>query len=141
MNEKRTLTKGKFIFFLLLVAAIGFLWLKFEKDIRSLFARSKKTVKESPRRAEKKKISCYITGEVRREGIYHFPEGSSVKDLVQAAGGLTDKADDASVNLSMPLTDCQTINVPKKSFFRRLGFGRAPEKTYFIPPMEVTEEK
>jgi competence protein ComEA len=41
-----------------------------------------------------------------------LPAGSIIKDAVQAAGGFTDQADAARINLALELKDQQQIHVP-----------------------------
>lgn len=54
----------------------------------------------------------YITGGVAAPGVYHLPPESRVYHLVDAAGGLTARADRVQINLAMPLADGMHIHVP-----------------------------
>ena len=56
----------------------------------------------------------YITGSVRRPGVYRLPPGARTVHLVDAAGGLDGFADPVAVNLAQPLTDGMHIHVPRK---------------------------
>lgn len=56
----------------------------------------------------------YITGSVRRPGVYRLPPGVRTVHLVDAAGGLDGFADPVAVNLAQPLTDGMHIHVPRK---------------------------
>jgi len=56
----------------------------------------------------------YVTGEVKNPGIYKVSADSRIFEAVYAAGGLTEKADDSSVNLASKLTDGFQINVLAK---------------------------
>ena len=56
----------------------------------------------------------YITGSVRRPGVYRLPHGARVTHLVDAAGGLDGFADPVAVNLAQPLTDGMHVHVPRK---------------------------
>lgn len=53
-----------------------------------------------------------VAGAVPRPGVYEFPEGSRIKDAVQAAGGLLAEADKSSLNLAAPLEDGQRLDIP-----------------------------
>ena len=56
----------------------------------------------------------YITGSVRRPGVYRLPPGVRTVHLVDAAGGLDGFADPVAVNLAQPLTDGMHVHVPRK---------------------------
>ncbi|TCT27046.1 competence protein ComEA [Melghiribacillus thermohalophilus] len=55
-----------------------------------------------------------IKGEVRKPGVYQIDEDSRVKDAVELAGGLTNEADELSVNLAQKIYDEMVIIVAKK---------------------------
>ncbi|MBA3066839.1 hypothetical protein FP828_10155 [bacterium] len=133
------MSKKKFLFLLFAVAAAGLFWQNFS----SKFIKSppKKTYVSSPRSKTSPKIACFVSGEVTRPGIYYLSEGSLVSDLIRLAGGLTSRADSAKIQMDDFLEDRESIVVPAKSFFKRIGVGQAPAKTYFLPPMEIIEEK
>lgn len=56
-------------------------------------------------------IYVHVVGEVASPGMYQLPIGARLVDAVFAAGGLTDEADNASVNLARELTDGEQIIV------------------------------
>lgn len=53
-----------------------------------------------------------VSGAVPRPGVYELPEGSRVRDVVQAAGGFLAEADKSQVNLAAPLVDGQKVEIP-----------------------------
>jgi competence protein ComEA len=53
-----------------------------------------------------------IDGEVREPGVYTLPIHSRVRDVVEAAGGLTESASPGSVNLAALLEDGSHIYIP-----------------------------
>ncbi|MGC9371829.1 MAG: helix-hairpin-helix domain-containing protein [Thermovirgaceae bacterium] len=57
----------------------------------------------------------YITGAVRRPGVYKLPPDSRVYELVKQAGGLTDSAAPEAFNMAAPLEDGMHIHVPDKT--------------------------
>ena len=61
------------------------------------------------------KIYVDVAGEVHKPGIYQLDSGSRVFDVVLLAGGFTNKANQASVNLARPLTDGEQLVVANKS--------------------------
>ena len=56
-------------------------------------------------------LYVHVVGEIRKPGIYELDSGSRIFDLVFAAGGFTEKADQASVNLAREITDGEQIVV------------------------------
>ena len=59
-----------------------------------------------------KKIVVHVAGCVKLPGVYELPEGARVGDAVTEAGGFSDDADTAYVNLAMTLTDGMQIVIP-----------------------------
>lgn len=58
-------------------------------------------------------LLLHVTGAVRTPGIVSLPPGARVLDAVAAAGGLTEDADPAGVNLARPVSDGEQLVVPK----------------------------
>jgi competence protein ComEA len=56
-------------------------------------------------------LYVHVVGEVQSPGMYQLPIGARLVDAVFAAGGLTEDADNASVNLARELTDGEQIVV------------------------------
>ena len=61
------------------------------------------------------KIMVHITGQVKDEGVVLLDEGARIVDAIEAAGGETDDADLAKLNLAYVLNDGEKIYVPSKS--------------------------
>jgi len=57
-------------------------------------------------------ITVYISGAVGKNGLYSLPRGSRVNDAILAAGGFTDNADTAALNLAQILEDGAKVVVP-----------------------------
>jgi len=57
-------------------------------------------------------VVVYITGEIRKPGVYALQEGSRLIDLVRVAGGFKDSADPTSIDLAVILKDGQNFNIP-----------------------------
>jgi len=57
-------------------------------------------------------VFVHVHGHVQRPGLYELPAGARVVDVVAAAGGLTETADEAGVNLARPLVDGEQLRVP-----------------------------
>ena len=56
-------------------------------------------------------IKVYITGEVKKAGVYSAYDGDRICDVVEKAGGLTDKADIESVNMAEYVKDEEHIKI------------------------------
>ena len=56
-------------------------------------------------------VYVHVVGEVQSPGMYQLPIGARLVDAVFAAGGLTEDADNASVNLARELSDGEQIVV------------------------------
>lgn len=60
------------------------------------------------------KIVVYITGAVKKEGIYELDEDSRIADCIEFAGGLADDADVGNINLAFVLEDGVKVYIPRK---------------------------
>jgi len=58
-------------------------------------------------------IGVYIVGAVLSPGVYFLPQGSRVAEALEAAGGPTEEADLARVNLAKRVYDEEQIYVPR----------------------------
>jgi competence protein ComEA len=60
-------------------------------------------------------VVVHVLGAVRKPGLVSLGAGSRVQDALDAAGGLTRKADPGELNLAQPVTDGQQILVGTRS--------------------------
>lgn len=58
------------------------------------------------------RICVHVCGEVEHPGVVMLPLGSRAWEAVEAAGGLTESAEDASVNLAAVLQDGEKLYIP-----------------------------
>lgn len=58
-------------------------------------------------------VVVYVSGAVQQPGVYTLPASSRVNDAVTAAGGMTENADPAGINLAAPLEDSQHVHIPE----------------------------
>jgi competence protein ComEA len=65
--------------------------------------------------AEIPTITVHIAGAVATPGTYRVPGGARLDDLVTRAGGLSDEADTASVNLAARVGDGEQVRIPAQS--------------------------
>ncbi|ALJ20526.1 ComEA family DNA-binding protein [Microbacterium sp. No. 7] len=63
-------------------------------------------------RATAAPVYVHVHGQVVSPGLYRLDEGARVVDVVAAAGGMTDAADAAAVNLARALSDGEQLYVP-----------------------------
>ncbi len=62
-----------------------------------------------------KRIVVEIKGEVKKPDVYMLDENSIIKDLIEAAGGLTENADLSNVNRAKKLQDHDLIYIASKN--------------------------
>lgn len=60
-------------------------------------------------RATEAVLMVHVIGQVHEPGVVELPLGSRVIDAVRAAGGVTDEADPASLNLARPVADGEQV--------------------------------
>lgn len=61
--------------------------------------------------SDSNQIFAYICGAVKAPGVYALSSDSRIFQLVEKAGGLTEDADDQSVNLAEPVEDGQMVRI------------------------------
>lgn len=59
-------------------------------------------------------VYVHICGEVKRPGVYTFPDAPRLIEVVESAGGFTKKADRAAVNQAEAVLDGSQIMIPSK---------------------------
>ncbi|MCH5268855.1 MAG: helix-hairpin-helix domain-containing protein [Lachnospiraceae bacterium] len=64
--------------------------------------------------SESGEMAVYICGAVKHPGVYRFSGDARVCDVVEAAGGLTKKADSSAVNQARHIQDGEQIQIPAK---------------------------
>ncbi|MBP3222421.1 MAG: helix-hairpin-helix domain-containing protein [Actinomycetaceae bacterium] len=69
---------------------------------------------EERKNQTKNEYVVYITGAVKKPGVYTLQADARVNDGVQAAGGLAAEADEQRINLAAELTDGMHIHIVKK---------------------------
>ena len=62
--------------------------------------------------AEPVEVVVHVAGAVAAPGVHRLAEGARVVDAITAAGGLTQSADGARINLAAPLADGERVYVP-----------------------------
>lgn len=69
---------------------------------------------ETPEDEKPPLLYVYVCGAIANPGVYDLPEGSRVYELIRAAGGLLEEADDRTLNQAEKLIDGMQITVYTK---------------------------
>lgn len=77
-------------------------------------AARRQTGASSASSASSGKVVCDISGAVKEEGVYTLKSGSRLQDLIDAAGGLTSRAQIKAINRSLLLQDQDKVYIPYK---------------------------
>ena len=77
----------------------------------------------------------YVTGEVKKPGYYQLSADSRIFQAIEIAGGFTEKADQASVNMAAVLVDGFQINVAAKGAKKSSNSNPNPGVT--VPGMQA----
>ena len=62
----------------------------------------------------KKEIKAQIYGEIKKPGVYSLKNGDRIKDLIDLAGGFTEKSDTYSINGAKKVADGDNIEIKSK---------------------------
>ena len=71
-------------------------------------------LKQEQKKEEEKYVYIDIKGEVNKPGVYKLEENKRLIDVVNEAGGFTEKADETSINLSEKVEDQMLIIIYSK---------------------------
>ena len=75
---------------------------------------SREPAEEQGEEEEPLSVFVYVCGAVQKPGVYELPAGSRVYEALAAAGGLTEEADEKSLNQAELLRDGSQITVYTK---------------------------
>lgn len=62
----------------------------------------------------RKEIKAQIYGEIKKPGVYSLKNGDRIKDLIDLAGGFTEKSDTYSINGAKKVADGDNIEIKSK---------------------------
>lgn len=85
-----------------------------ETDSQNTEAKDMIQEAETFEEAQDKVCYVYICGAVVKPGVYTLPQGSRIYEVIQAAGGLCDDAEDTFVNQAEPVSDGMMIRIYTK---------------------------
>lgn len=60
-------------------------------------------------------VSVHVVGAVKAPGLYQVAEGARIQEVIEAAGGMSDDAEQSSVNLARVVSDGEQIVVASKN--------------------------
>lgn len=86
-----------------------------------------------------KKLIIDIKGEINKPGTYEMNENDRIMDAVEISGGITDKADTSSINLSEKLKDEMLIIIP--SLEEKKDIVEETKKSNTITTKEIKDSK
>lgn len=108
-------TTSKFTLAIATISAILLIWLiwpRAEAEKVSFESSDSESISNS-------KISVHLVGEVINPGLYQLPIGSRVSDAVEMAGGVSESASAASINLARILIDGEQIIVKSGEIYQQ----------------------
>lgn len=86
---------------------------KLERKVQPDIEQNIKTQQE-PQTKPIETIMVDIKGEIKKPGVYQSSQGERVIDVINRAGGLTNKADESQINFAAHVQDEMVINIPTK---------------------------
>ena len=86
-----------------------------------------------------RKIIIDIKGEVNKPGTYEMSDNERIMDAIKISGGITDKADTSSINLSEKLKDEMLIIIP--SLEEKKDIVEETKKSNTITTKEIKDSK
>lgn len=119
MGRKTIISVAGVVMFLL-AGALAMKFLPAEQERKPVVTtqakpEAKPQIQQEPIIPEKPSVPAmmvvYVTGEVKRQGVYKFPDGARVYQAIDAAGGFKKTADSAALNLADMLEDKMHIHV------------------------------
>lgn len=69
---------------------------------------------------EAKDLYVYVTGAVKKPGVYAVKQGSRVFEVIEKAGGMTKAAKKDCINQAETVADSQNINIITKKQYKKL---------------------
>jgi competence protein ComEA len=88
---------------------------KLPTDLKAAENKNKQTeVSQSQHDKQTDKIMVDVKGEIKLPGVYESNKGERVMDVINRAGGVTDKADKSQINFAEHVQDEMVIYIPAK---------------------------
>ncbi|MBE5934897.1 MAG: hypothetical protein E7262_03805 [Lachnospiraceae bacterium] len=84
-----------------------------DKTIESDKSKDRESSKNDDKSSSREYIYVHICGEIKTPGVYKLLANSRAVDVIELAGGLTDKADSVAINQANLIQDGEQIYIPK----------------------------
>jgi competence protein ComEA len=104
---------GLILFSIIIITFISIMYFNNNRKNEIEVIKKDSEVQSNAVTSEKSGVKVYISGAVKKSGVYTLQEGDRVITLIELAGGFTEKADLSSVNLAMKLKDEDFIKIPE----------------------------
>lgn len=75
-----------------------------------------------------------IKGEILKPGIYEIKKDETLEDLINKAGGLTDKADTSSLSLQKDIVHQDVIVIPEIESVKKISLNTASQEELMTLP-------
>ena len=110
LSSSQSVNRRLVVLVFLFVAAVGAILISLNSAKPYQTADTVETVDQPPAQViQAPTIFVHVVGEVANPGIYSVEAGGRVFDAIFAAGGLTELADQASVNLAREVSDGEQV--------------------------------
>ncbi|MGE5390484.1 MAG: helix-hairpin-helix domain-containing protein [Deltaproteobacteria bacterium] len=83
-----------------------------QQSLKSIQSREADTTDVPSRSTDKGIITVYVTGEVKRPGVYRLQKGARVYQAAEMAGGALDTADMKHIDMARKIADEETVYIP-----------------------------
>lgn len=88
------------------------------------------------------KIMVYVTGAVKKPGVYSLSSGARCIDAIKLAGGILNNGDATRINLAKKLHDEEMLLIlPKIPQLQSNNYGKQSYTDYYRPPMIISLNK
>ncbi|MEN2347319.1 helix-hairpin-helix domain-containing protein [Lactobacillus helveticus] len=129
---KEFVLEKKLYFIVAVVLLVGGLWLKKGDEAEDSYDNAQKMSQSSSANTSasakvnsassasnsattnSKTVTCDISGAVKHQGVYTLKNGARLQELIEAAGGTTEKAQLKAINRAILLKDQDKIHIPYK---------------------------
>jgi competence protein ComEA len=105
--------KKYFSYFLVLIGVVGFMYFNKQTDEVTNVYQPLNLIETTYSDNIKETTYAEIKGEVRFPGVYTIKEGEILKNLIDKAGGLTEKADTSLINQAQMVMANSSFTIPK----------------------------
>lgn len=88
-------------------------WNDLQQSLTSDTLEKQETKQTVQKQTEKMEIIVDVKGAVNKPGVYEAKDGERVKDIINKAGGLKEKADEKNINFAERVKDEMVVYIPE----------------------------